>query len=552
MSGHRRPGPLGAQAGHIAGASRGLDGARAVENPEVMDGVLGSAGTAGALDDVFRIGQLWQTGSELGGLGNSGPDGPGGPKGPGGRKPPPKNICAEAFTVVARCRILKADGGRVQLTAVDPPGFSGGSYEWTTSSPRLRLLNHLSNQATAESTGTVSPGRDAEVVTVTRTAPGCPSLTQQVTLTIADVTFTKSPNQRYGHDDFDTPANPRDDHLSIRKSDHSFVNVTIAGGALGSDFEFVAEDGSAFTTLPDPPPGSASFELRLNAGAHNKVGSPLVARVRCPSAVVFGRLNVHVYKEKRVEVVVAKIDSDAAGANLRFPAADYAAHTGAINASFKEGVVRCDIANFRADNGITVVNLAGGGSTVTYDIAANGGADLAAIGAAMSGTGSKRRVAIFRSLRSIYRLTADAEIGATTMVVNVASTFYRIGSTIPVDTGANREVVTVTALAGNTITCTPLTMRHPAGTEIEFAAAGWSSDPILIMEGNASLDDTRWTIGHEFGHSDLKLKDVTDTTSVMYFMQGSVDHRLRYCPRTHKYPAGTTATENQWETIPRT
>ena len=47
------------------------------------------------------------------------------------------------------------------------------------------------------------------------------------------------------------------------------------------------------------------------------------------------------------------------------------------------------------------------------------------------------------------------------------------------------------------------------------------------------------------------LKDIIDRTDFMHFSQSWTDYRLRFCPRRLNYPAGTAATENQWETIPR-
>ncbi len=45
----------------------------------------------------------------------------------------------------------------------------------------------------------------------------------------------------------------------------------------------------------------------------------------------------------------------------------------------------------------------------------------------------------------------------------------------------------------------------------------------------------------------LELADIVDRTDFMHFDQSWTDYRLRYCPRKKNYPAGTTATENQWD-----
>jgi hypothetical protein len=171
----------------------------------------------------------------------------------------------------------------------------------------------------------------------------------------------------------------------------------------------------------------------------------------------------------------------------------------------------------------------------------------------MTGTGTKTRVAIVRQMKSYYYLSAAVNATATTVTVTAGSVFdYPTGSTVTLGTGATQEQVTVVSKAGSTITITraasPGNHPHNAGEPIEFPAAGWSCDPIIIIEGNTNLDEVKWTIPHEVGHRDLTLKDVQDRTNVMLFSQGTTDYRLRYCPRRKRYEAGT---ENQWDTIPR-
>ena len=459
--------------------------------------------------------------------------------------------CCPTDFVLTPCRIMKV-GGTLQISASELDGFAAGTYEWTTSSAKIRLTNPNSSTVTVEALANPSASRDAEVITVKRTTAGCSPVTKTANVTVAKVTFSQAAGakNKFGYDNFDTPADTLDDHICVKKSDRTELHVEITGGATGGDFNFVCDDPAI--CLPSVPGPTASFDLTLNAGAQDKAETTLHAKSKCPSAESFTQIKVHVYKEKVVEVVVAKFDATTAGTNLNYPTADYAAHATPANDKLKEAVVRYDITNFDAANAVTPVVLAGGGSTVTYDIAAGGGVDLTAIGAAMTGTGTKVRVAIIRAMKSVYYLSADAAVGATTLTVTAGSTFFQVGRTPPLGTGATRENITITALAGNTITCAPLTNAHLTGETLEFNAAGWSSDPILIIEGNATLDVTKWTVLHEVGHRALTLKDIIDTTDFMHFSQAWTDYRLRYCPRTKNYPAGTTDTENQWETIPRT
>jgi len=458
--------------------------------------------------------------------------------------------CPTDFLLKVPCKIIKVDGGNLHMTVSDLPGFSGGTYIWTTTSSKITLVNSNSSTVTVNALANPSVSRDAETVTVTRTAVGCSPIVKTVNITVAKVTFSKSENQRYGYDNFDTPTNYLDDHICVKQSDYTFLKVVIEGGAVGTDFNFMCDDSSICT--PVLPGDSASFDLRLNAKNKLKANTTLHAKCRCPDATSFAKVEVHVYKEREVDVVVAKIDNPTT-TYLRFPTANYAAHSVTANNKLKEAVVKYNITNYKNDNTVTPIAFVSGNGVLSYDIANGGGADLTAIQTAMTGTGTKVRVVIIRDMKSYYYLSAATAIGGTTITVRGASTFYAAGDTAPLGAGASRETVTIVSLAGNTITCNALTKAHSIGETLEFPAAGWSSDPILIIEGSASLDIAKWTVLHEVGHRDkgLTLRDIIDNTDFMHFQQSWTDYRLRYCPRTKKYPAGTADTENQWETIPR-
>jgi hypothetical protein len=433
------------------------------------------------------------------------------------------------------------------MSVTNLPDFSGGAFEWKTTSAKINLINPNSPIVTLVGLANPSASRDAEIITVTRTAEGCSPIVKTINVTVAKVTFSAATTQRYGYDNFDTPDNPLDDHVCIKKSDHTFLKVDIQGGALGTDFDFVCDDTDICTTVA--PGGTASFDLRLNAGTKEKDDTPLHAKVKCPVATSFTNIQVHVYKEKVVEAVVAKIDHPDT-THLRFDTEDYSGFTATVNDKIKQGVAKYNISNFDAGNAVTPVTFASGTGVLSYDIANGGGTDLTAIGTAMTGTGTKVRVAIIRDMKSYYYLSAATIVGATTLTVRGASTFYSAGDTAPIGTGASRETVTIVSVAGNTITCNALTKAHGIDDTMEFPAIGWSSDPILVVEGSLSLSDIKWTIAHEVGHRDtaLDLVDVNEDSNLMYSTLPCTDYRLRYCPRAKTYDAGT---ENQWETIPR-
>jgi hypothetical protein len=466
--------------------------------------------------------------------------------------------CPADFVITAPDRILKVNGTPVTITAADLPGASGGTFAWTTASAKISLSNANTPTVTVQGLAQVSTGRDAEVISVTRTQAGCPPVTKSVSVTVAAVKFSKANNQRYGYDDFDTPADTSDDHVSVKKSDHTFVHVDITGGAVGTDFDFACDDAAA--CAPVAPGGAASFDLRLNAGNEDKKETTLRAKIKSASAEVYTSIVVNVYAEHQVAVVVAKVhDSHNAATALHNAALDPAAHTGTVNNSAKEAVVLFEITNYAAGGAASDVRYdLDNNDALSYDINAGGGPEVQAISAAMTGTGTKVRVAIVRALRSYYYLDTAAAIGAVTLSCRGASVFdFAPFTHVRLGLGPHSEMVDVTGNAGKTLTLAAgVTRAWPIGTPIEFIASGWSSDPIIITEENPvdnsvmAQNSVLWTIAHEAGHRPAmgSLADVRDSASIMYFTQGWTDYRLRYCPRTHNYDGGT---DNQWEMIPR-
>jgi len=465
--------------------------------------------------------------------------------------------CAQDFVITATCTILKAGGDPVQITASELPGKPAGTYTWTTASHKITLSNANTSTVSVTPLATPSAGREAEVITVTRKFAGCPDISKTVKVTVAKVTFSVSASQRYGYDDFDTPANTLDDHVSVKKSDYTFVKVQIAGGAVGTDFNFVCDPADVCD--PAAPAGTATFDLRLNAQNQDKKEATLHAKCKCPAATSFTHIQVHVYKEVLVEVVVAKIDDRASdGTALHWPAMDAAGHTAKVNAKVKAAVVKYDITNYDASNGVTHVTFdSDNNGALSFDINGGGGAEVTAIGTAMTGTGTKTRIAVVKRLKSYYYLSEDVAVGGKDLKVRGDGVFnYASFPNVPLGLGANKEPVTVHSTAGNVITLAAgVTKAHAAGTPIEFIAAGWSSDPIILTEENSvdgsviAEDNILWSIPHEAGHRKFLFADVDDKNDLMHHQQSWTDHRLRYCPRTKYYTPAEK--ENQWEMIPR-
>jgi hypothetical protein len=453
--------------------------------------------------------------------------------------------CPSDFIINAPCRIIKADGGILQISVTEMPDYPAGNYNWETSSTKITLSTTTGSTITLTAPGNPSDARDAETITVTRTATGCSPIVKTVNVTVARVTFSKSNNQRYGYDDFDTPANPNDDHICVKSGGNTLIQVDIQGGVTGIDFIFVCDNGNIVTA----PRATGSFEMRLTAELSTaKLNTMLHAKCTCPAATSFASIAVHVYREKRVEVVIAKI-----GTNLRFPDADYTSHQPAANEKLKEAVVIYRMTNFPSDNSLLRTHYDHDSNrALTFDIANSGGSELQAIGRAMTPTGTKVRVAIVREMKSCYYLSADVNRTDPTITVRAGRVFDYPAMPVTLGTGPTVEQVTVTSVSGNTLTIVrgAPAHDHAEGAPIEFPAAGWSSDPILVVEGTLTLDEIKWAIIHEVGHRALRLQDVNDRDNIMLYCVGGTDQRLRYCNRSRRYdpPGGS---ENQWDTIPR-
>lgn len=451
------------------------------------------------------------------------------------------------FIFTAKCRIMNV-GGRITMSAIDIPGDSGGLYTWSTASDKIRLLNTTGNTLTIEALASPGSARDSETITVTRTGRDGGEKSKTVSLTVARVSFRSSSTQRYGYDDFDTSLIQTDDHVSVKSGGDTYVAVKIEGGAKGDDFDFVSDPATVCAI--EPAPEAAEFNLHIQAKIWQKKAAVLRAKVKCPAATVFAEINVHVYTEKIVKVLVAKVANNAFAATaLKYPTADYAAHEQLANDKLREGVVKFELKNFDSSNAITNVDFGKNvDGALIFDINASGGLEFDLIDRALTSSDSDQyRIAIVKNMKSYYYLDRPARKGDVSISVRGANIFK---AKMVLGKGASMEIVEVVGNVGNVGNLArPLAFDHAIGEALEFEAAAWSSDPIIICEGNASLDETKWTILHEVGHSALELQDIVDPTNFMHFQQGNTDFRLRYCPRDSQY--NSSVKENQWEKIPR-
>lgn len=188
---------------------------------------------------------------------------------------------------------------------------------------------------------------------------------------------------------------------------------------------------------------------------------------------------------------------------------------------------------------------------LTYEIQV-GGPELDAIKDRFNVAG--QRVVIVRQLLSVYYLAEDAAKGTDKLVMK--SVYFPKGFFFKKEDSAwlrgdrveQVKFKDIDVSTGVVTLYAPLGWAHKASDCLEFPAAGWSGNPIIMMEGTDSQEVLEWTFGHELGHSILRLKDLDAATNIMHFSQGKTDNRVRYKPEATHYESGT---ENQWQTIPR-
>jgi hypothetical protein len=516
--------------------------------------------------------------------------------------PSPVADCHEDFDFDVACRFIKVKDGvtEVKLCKAGNPGMPApaGDYRWTSSTNIMILGSRTGLMARVKGGNSPSTGREMETVTVTRKEDG---KQKTLKLTVVRVTFSGYDGARrvgkYGYDDYQPPiggaapaATSDRHHVSVEPQQETFVRVVIEGGAVASDFEFKSKDTAVCRVeVPEASASASAFDLRLTGGNWNTKdtdisvlcrgngdgshscalhvgGSRSARRGASDSPVCFALIQAHVYKRVVVEALVMKAwDSKHPATQLANPAHDYtsSALVNRINEKTLEAMVEFKLTPCPASAQVRDVAFdVDGNGAFTYDIANNGGVELTALRNAFpSGADSKQRVVIVKKMISNYYLASPAEATTSELIINapINRVYFKLGDALNLPGESGLTITAIQAQGSRTkLTLSgPLVSAHSAGDPLPFPAAGWSSDPIVIVEGT-NIPDTEWTIVHECGHSVFRFKDLQDSantsqaTCIMHYQQGWGDHRIRYLPRPIKYNNTTNEEENQWEKIDRT
>jgi hypothetical protein len=422
-----------------------------------------------------------------------------------------------------------------------------GAASWSSTSAKVDLADQNTDTVKVTAKAAASAGLDAEKLEVVFTPSGKTAFPALVhPMSVVKVQFSESANQSYGYDDMDDAARATAElhHVSVKKSGNTKIRCVITGGATSEMLSFTSDDGTT-ADVTAPASGLTDFDLVVNGKSKDAAEAVLNARVNGATGQICEKIKVDVYKEKSVSITVYQVeDSRYAGTSLTL-GFDAAATETAIKSWYKRAVATIAI----TDGGTKDVAFDANGNA-KLDIVAGGGAspELNTIKTAVAGAGMQ--VYIVRTLSWLYKLTAASSAGDDTITLATVS-FIVVGDTYPVGSGATRENVTVQAVDTTTkvVTLTaPLTKNHAIGDALEWPLSGLSGNPILVQEAGKNMGMLQRTIGHEVGHSALKLRDIVQATNLMHFSAARTDTRLRYLKLTLKYSAGD---EEQWEKCDR-
>lgn len=367
---------------------------------------------------------------------------------------------------------------------------------------------------------------------------------------VAKAKFEQAPTEgptgnKYG---YDTISNAEDDdHVSVKKSDSTMVNVLMEGGVDRKYLKFVSDD-ETIAKVTDPGSGTdASFLLEIKGQNKDKAETLIKIRAAKDTGQEITKIAANVYKSQDITKWTVYRITDSTSAQT----SPLSALTSAGLKTFANNIVKYAVIDFLD---VDVID-----KNISYDKNKNGALDWYYDGGtqtefseiqAANLTGDPK-IAIVKTVNFAYRLSNAAARGQKKVKLNGSDYISGwVGRTFKLGTGANQENVVVSSVSGTEVTTQAnLTKNHTAGEELiaEFGA-GVSADPQIVEDGGV----VSTTALHETLHRSnvANLSDVTSSVNIMYFAAaGSATAKeLRYKPQAKKYVAGN---ENQWNTVPR-
>lgn len=372
-------------------------------------------------------------------------------------------------------------------------------------------------------------------------------------------------------------------HLSIKKGATSNIGILVEGGAVKiEEFEFVCADASVAQVEASIPAGTpAPHSISATGKADSKTA--LLTVRHTPSGIDCLAFNLCSYKEIKKSAVVLLIE-DPASANSRLSCRTLTPATTSekLAATYKQAIVSVDVEMPKPSVSIPgqpeshVIALpiwsAHRDSMVyVYGDASMGGFKAVNDHATKTYAG-RQCVAIVKRMTTFVKLVEAVTIPAApakvdSVVVGAAGRFFAKNRTVIIGsmTGAatDDDVRKIDSIAKITGTnnyrikfTTPLSKAHPIGHGVTYGAAGWSGNPIVVVEDSSSGATTAAqkeklvieTTAHELGHSLAGFSDVEDKTSVMHYQVGVDAANLRHSEMIVRYENDDyKKKEKQWD-----
>ncbi len=450
----------------------------------------------------------------------------------------------------------------VDLKAVPMNGISG-TYKWSTFSPNLNLKNATTDTVTVTAGENISDALNPEKILLEFTPTGASAATLMYPVSVVEVRFSKPNIVIYGYDNMGgTPGAVH--HVSVGKYGINYSHVDIVGvqqaGLLaltaGNQFTFTSDDES-IATVSAPVLRGTSFDITITAKDKKKAETTVNL---CFFGSKCASLKVNVYKQKDITATMAKVyDSTSPSTRLTNNRFDVEAAERDINSWYKQGVVSIDLTDF---------SPTGDSVDVNFDASRTGMLILepAAISPGEQAIRNKfnnadKHVVIVKDLTWHYYLSAAASAGDTRITLKnsyagdymdyllAAQNATDINGRYDLGAGPTLEQVYVKNKNNTTIELwSPLGKNHPVSDFLAYPLGGLSGEPTYIIEQNYSVDNIRWVIAHECGHTLLDFKDLEAPLNTMHFEMGAYGHELLFRDLTKKYEAGN---ESQWEKIAR-
>ena len=362
------------------------------------------------------------------------------------------------------------------------------------------------------------------------------------------VTFSKAADgpagNVYGYDDFDTPDNFNDDHVSVKAGGTTNVNVHVSGCA-NVLFLSLSEATATFTA---PGTATGDFLLPINgvAAGETTIEAHMLMADGSMGPVI-GSIFVDCYKEQAIaEWDVYRVTDSTSPATQNLNPL-----TSASLDTFSQSVVKQAVIAFQSvnvsdkdipydlnKNGILDYYYDGGATNPEYDVL---------VGAGLTGD---PKIVIVKGINFAYRLSGTAKKGQRTVkIIGNVGNFLAGFATNPftIGAGATQEAVTIAAVNDKTVTLTnDLVSDHVAGEELITPGVGVSGDPQIVLDSAEVANDAT----HETLHRPNvgNLSDLIDQKNIMYYTTGA-GTEMRFVGRAKRYNGG--GIEKQWDTIPR-